>query len=63
MVHVKGFQPFDDVVGGFPGHVGGDFVAGRVDGGTGVHHDMGDAGFTVQDIEYRATQIHRRYDA
>jgi hypothetical protein len=63
MLHIKGFQSLDDVVGCFAGDIGGELVAGGIERGIGQQHDVGDAGLLVQDPEDGFTQIGRRYDA
>ncbi|WP_238395406.1 hypothetical protein [Mycolicibacterium sp. CBMA 295] len=63
MGHIKGFQPLHDIVGGLPDHDGSDLVTDRIPGIPGMHDDIRDAQFAVEDVQDRLSQIGRSYDA
>jgi hypothetical protein len=55
MVQVQRLEPVHNVVRRFASDVGRDLVARRLHGCAGVHDDVGDTGFAVEDVEHRFT--------
>ena len=54
------FEVVDHVVGDLTRDVGGDLIAGRIEGGVAVHDDVGHALVPAQDVDHRLPQLGRR---
>jgi hypothetical protein len=55
MVQVQRLEPVHNAVRRFASDVGRDLVARGFHGCAGVHDDVGDTGFAVEDVEHRSS--------